>query len=162
MPAADNKGCHFGHHCRRRVSPNSIKHRGKHKLLNNYINLSNLLNRFNGSIRTSMHKDSHPSGGVGSSNPRRWRDERLHHHGDGVCLVICAFCVVLTRDSSVVLVVRTFLRWHKVIHLCLYHTSSTFVRPNNWQANLAQYRCGSGQRKDHYHRQYPLTHEKYC
>jgi hypothetical protein len=32
--------------------------------------------------------------------------------------------VVLTRDSSVVLVVRTFLRCHKVIHLRLHHTFS--------------------------------------
>ena len=30
--------------------------------------------------------------------------------------------MVLTRDSSVVLVVRTFLRSHKVIHLRLHHT----------------------------------------
>jgi len=36
-------------------------------------------------IRTSMRKDTHPSGGVGSSNPRRWRGKQLHHHGDGVC-----------------------------------------------------------------------------
>ena len=24
-----------------------------------------------------------PTGGMGSSNPCRWRGERLHHHGDG-------------------------------------------------------------------------------
>jgi hypothetical protein len=36
--------------------------------------------------------------------------------------VSCAFCVVLTRDLSVVLAVRTFLRCHKVIHLRLHHT----------------------------------------
>ena len=71
-----------------------MKHRGKHKLINFYINLLNLLNRFNGSIGTSMHKDAHPLGGVGSSNSRRWKGKRLHHHGDGVCWMICAFCVV--------------------------------------------------------------------
>jgi len=49
-----------------------------------YINLLNLLNRFNGGIGTSMRKAAHPSGSVGSSNPRRWRGERLHHNGDGV------------------------------------------------------------------------------
>jgi hypothetical protein len=85
LAAADDKGCRFGYHCCRRASPNSIKHRGKHKLINFYINLLNLLNIFNGSIGTSMRKDAHPLGGVGSSNPRRWRGERLHHHGDGVC-----------------------------------------------------------------------------
>ena len=94
LATADDKGCRFGHHCFRRASPNSIKHRDKHKLFNFYITLLNLLNRFNGGIGTSMHKNVHPSGGVGSSNPRRPRGMRLHHHGDGVCLVICAFCVV--------------------------------------------------------------------
>ena len=49
-----------------------------------YINLLNLLNRFDGNIGTNMLKAAHPSGGMGSSNPRRWRGERLHHHGDGV------------------------------------------------------------------------------
>jgi len=29
-----------------------------------------------------------------SSNPRRWRGERLQHHGDVVCHGVCAFCVV--------------------------------------------------------------------
>ena len=68
-----------------------MKHRGKHKLINFYINLLNLLNRFDGSIGTSMRKDAHPSGGVGSSNPCRWRGERLHHHGDGVG-ELCFLC----------------------------------------------------------------------
>ena len=31
---------------------------------------------------------------MGSSNPRCWRGERLHHHVDGVFHVVCAFCVV--------------------------------------------------------------------
>ena len=38
-----------------------------------------------------MRKAAHPSGGMGSSNPRRWRGERLHHHGDGVCLLFVLF-----------------------------------------------------------------------
>jgi hypothetical protein len=46
-------------------------HRGKHKLINFYINLMNLLNRFDSGIVTSMHKAAHLSGGMGSSNPRR-------------------------------------------------------------------------------------------
>jgi hypothetical protein len=70
---------------------NSIKHRGKHKIIYFYINLLNLLNHFNGGIGTSMRKAAHPLGGVGSSNPRRWRGERLHHHGDGVCLLFVLF-----------------------------------------------------------------------
>ncbi len=42
----------------------------------------------------NMRNVAHPSGGMGSSNPCRWRGERLHHHGDGVWKVICAFFVV--------------------------------------------------------------------
>ncbi len=82
LAAADDNGRHFGHHCRWWTSPNSIKYRGKHKLINFPINLLNLLNRFDGGIGTSM------LGGVGSSNPRHWRGERLHNHGDGVCLFV--------------------------------------------------------------------------
>ena len=48
-----------------------------------------------------MRKAAHPSGGMDSSNPRRWRGERLHHHGDGVCLLFVLFVpsrlVVVTR-----------------------------------------------------------------
>ena len=54
--------------------------------INNFIsiNVLNLLNHFNGGIATNMLKAAHPLGGVGSSNPRRWRGEHLHHHGDNV------------------------------------------------------------------------------
>jgi hypothetical protein len=55
------------------------------KFINFYINLLNLLNCFEGGIGKNMRKAAHPLGGVGSSNPRHWRGERLHHHGDGVC-----------------------------------------------------------------------------
>jgi len=100
LAAADDNGRHFGHHCRWRTSPDLIKHRGKHKF-NFYIYLLDLLNRFDGGIGTSTRKASHPSGWVGSSNPRRWRGQRLHHHGDGVCLLFVLFVlsclVVVTR-----------------------------------------------------------------
>jgi hypothetical protein len=32
-----------------------------------------------------MRKAAHPSGGMGSSNPCRWRGERLHHGGGVRC-----------------------------------------------------------------------------
>jgi hypothetical protein len=61
----------------------------------------NLLNRIDGGIGTNMRKAAHPSGGMDSSNPRRWRGERLHHHGDGFCLLFVLFVpsrlVVVTR-----------------------------------------------------------------
>jgi hypothetical protein len=54
------------------------------------LNLWNLFNRFNGDIGTNMRKATHPSGGMGSSNPCRWRGERLHH-GGGVYLLFELF-----------------------------------------------------------------------
>jgi hypothetical protein len=51
----------------------------------------NLLNRFDGGIGTNMRKAARPSSGLDPSNPRRWRGERLHHHGDGVCLLFVLF-----------------------------------------------------------------------
>jgi hypothetical protein len=47
-----------------------------------------------------MRKAAHPSGGTGSSNPCRWRGERLHH-GGSVCLLFVLFVqsrlVIVTR-----------------------------------------------------------------
>ena len=84
LAAANDNGRRFGHHCSWRVSPISIKHRGKYEYINFYFNLLNLLNCFNGILGKIMRKAAHPSGSVGSSNPRRLRGLRLHHHGDGV------------------------------------------------------------------------------
>ena len=71
------------------------------------------MNRFDEGIGTIMRKATHPSGGMGSSNPRRWRGERLHHHGDGVCHVVCAFCAV--SDSWLVSCTRhTYLHFRGV------------------------------------------------
>jgi hypothetical protein len=61
----------------------------------------NLLNCFDGGIGKIMRKAAHPSSGMDSSNPRRWRGKRLHHHGDGVCLLFVLFVlsrlVIVTR-----------------------------------------------------------------
>jgi hypothetical protein len=58
---------------------------GQARLENNYFYLLILPKSFNSSLRTNMSKAARHSGGVDSSNPRRWRGERLHHHGGGVC-----------------------------------------------------------------------------
>ncbi len=75
--------------------PTSIKHRGWYKYNHFYINLLNLTKPFDSSLKKWMRKAAHHSGGVVSSNPRRWRGEWLHHHGGGVCWLF----VLLWMDS---------------------------------------------------------------
>jgi hypothetical protein len=65
------------------------------KIYSFYINLTNQTKSFNSGLGMNMHKAAHPSGGVVSSNPHRWRGERLHHHGGGVCWLL----VLLWIDS---------------------------------------------------------------
>jgi hypothetical protein len=45
----------------------------------------NLLKPVNGGFEKGVRKATHPSGGMDSSNSRRQRGWRLHHHGGGVC-----------------------------------------------------------------------------
>ncbi len=42
-----------------------------------------------------MRKAARPSGSVDSSNPRRWRGKRFHHHGGDVCCVVLWLCVAV-------------------------------------------------------------------
>jgi len=46
LAVANNNRRHFGHHCRWRASPISIKHRGQYKLINQF------LHKFYDSIKT--------------------------------------------------------------------------------------------------------------
>ncbi len=55
----------------------------------------NLFKSFDSGLGQYMRKAVRPSGGMESSNPRRWRGKRLHHHGGDVC---CVF-VLLWMDS---------------------------------------------------------------
>jgi hypothetical protein len=75
--------------------PTSIKHRGRYKYIDFYINLLNLTKPFNSGLKKLMHKAACHSDGVDSLNPRRWRGKRLHHHGGGVCWLF----VLLWMDS---------------------------------------------------------------
>jgi len=45
----------------------------------------NPLKTFDRGLGKNMPKATNPLGGMDSSNPRHWRGERLHHHGDIVC-----------------------------------------------------------------------------
>ncbi len=83
--------------------PTSIKHRGQYKYIDFYINLLNLTNPFDSSLKKWMCKAAHHSDGVDSSNPHRWRGERLHHHGGGVCWLF----LLLWMDS-----------WHHELIVC--------------------------------------------
>jgi hypothetical protein len=49
---------------------------------------------FDGGVGKYMRKATHLSIGMDLSNPCRGRSEWLHHHGDGVCNLVCAFCAV--------------------------------------------------------------------
>jgi hypothetical protein len=60
-----------------------------------YFNLMILPKPFDSSLGTNMSKATHHSDIVDSSNPCRWRGERLHHHGGGVCWLF----VLLWMDS---------------------------------------------------------------
>ncbi len=68
----------------------------------------NLFKSFDSVNGKKSGKAAHPSSGMDSSNPPRWRGRRLHHHGDGDCYVFLFFEWFLTRNSSVGLVVPTF------------------------------------------------------
>jgi hypothetical protein len=39
---------------------------------------------FDSGLGKHMRKAARPSGGMESSNPRRWRGKQLHHHGGDV------------------------------------------------------------------------------
>jgi hypothetical protein len=54
----------------------------------------NQLNHFDVGVGKIMRKATHPSSGMDSSNPYCWRGKWLHHYGDVVCHVVCAFCAV--------------------------------------------------------------------
>jgi hypothetical protein len=56
----------------------------------------NLVKPCDDGIEKNMRQAARSSGGMDSSNPRHWRGEWLHHHGDGICSVVCAFCAVLS------------------------------------------------------------------
>jgi hypothetical protein len=55
----------------------------------------NLTKPFNSGLGKWMRKAARPLGGVDSLNPHRWRGERLHHDGGGVCWLF----VLLWMDS---------------------------------------------------------------
>ncbi len=55
------------------------------KYIDFYINLTNQTKPFDSGLGKNMRKAAHPSGGMVSFNPCRWRGKRLHHHGGGVC-----------------------------------------------------------------------------
>ncbi len=82
--------------------PTSIKHRGRYKYIDFYINLMNHFKSFNSSLRKHMSKAACLSGGVDSLNPFRWRGKRLHHHGGGVCWLFVLLWIDSWRHKLIV------------------------------------------------------------
>ncbi len=62
----------------------------------------NLTKPFNRGLGKWMRKATHPSGGVDSLNPCRWRGKRLHHHGGGVCWLFVLLWMDLWRHKLIV------------------------------------------------------------
>ena len=105
--AADDKGHHFGHHCCRRMSSNSIKHIGQHtKLISTLIYWiywitstaeSKLTCARSPTPKAAWVHQIHAPGGASGSNT--------------MVMVFVTWFVLfvwfLTHDSSVVLVIRT-------------------------------------------------------
>ncbi len=80
-----------------------------------------------------MRKAAHPSGGMGSSNPRRWRGKQLHHHGDGVCHVVCAFLCsfwLVTCQSY-----SSYLRFRGVTKWATQACTIPVLGHNSWSEN---------------------------
>jgi hypothetical protein len=118
-------GCHFGHHCCRRMSPILIKRRGWSILINFYINLINLLQSFHSSLRKICARPPTP--------PAVW-----HHQIHAAGGVSGSITMVMVFVRSFVLFVwchnllyvdeyhQITLRWHYghylVYHPCVHHT----------------------------------------
>jgi hypothetical protein len=86
----NNNGCHFGHHCCLRMSPDLIKHKVDTNIYGPiyiyfYVTFLILARPFYSGLGKYMRKAARPSGGMDSSNPRRWRGKQLHHYDCGVC-----------------------------------------------------------------------------
>ncbi len=93
-----------------------------------------------------MRKAARPSGGMESLNPRRWRGERLHHHGGSVCWLF----VLLWMDSwcHELIVCK---KWYKnnlkmrlkhyfLIHVGVHHT-------RGWRRWRIDFREGRNKRR---------------
>ncbi len=66
-----------------------------------YFNLLKLLNRFDGGIGTNMRKAAHPSGGMDSSNPHRWRAS-----SSITMVVVFVCCLCFFVPSRLIVVTR--------------------------------------------------------
>ena len=80
----------------------SIKHRGQYKYIKSCINLLNLNKPIDSGLEKWVHKAAHHSGNMVSSNPCRWRGERLHHHGGGVCWLFVLLWMNLWHHKTIV------------------------------------------------------------
>jgi hypothetical protein len=131
--SADNDGCRFSHHCCRRTSQHQLNIEvDKHILISILIYWISL-NPSTAASKKWIRKATRHSDGVDWSNPRRWRGERLHHHGSGVCWLFVLLWMDLWCHELIVC-----NKWYKhnlkmrlthyfLIHIDVHHTVTVWV-----------------------------------
>jgi hypothetical protein len=67
----------------------------------------NLTKSFVGGLGQCMRKAARPLGSMDSSNPRRWRGKRLHHHGGDVSCVF-VLCIAFSSGRCNLLYVKKY------------------------------------------------------
>ena len=100
MAADDDDGCRFGHHCRRNASDYiKIREVDRNKLFTTLI-YDFLLKFFIHGLNQPLFRVARTFGHVDSSNPRRWRGERIRHHGCVCCVFVLCVPVSSGRRHS--------------------------------------------------------------
>jgi hypothetical protein len=96
---ADDDGCRFGHHRRRRATDYiKIREVDRNKLISTIINgfvsyyFVRDLAQHHGRVACTLDR-------VDPSTPRRWRGGRLDHHGRGVFAGFAGWCGVVALFS---------------------------------------------------------------
>ncbi len=100
--STNDDGCRFGHHCRQWTSQYQLNIEVDTNTLISALIYWIRLYPSTAASKKWMRKTAHHLGGVVSSNPRRWRGERLHHHSGGVCWLFVLLWMNSWRHETIV------------------------------------------------------------